>query len=563
MIDTVFITTSGLGTRLEGLTQYTNKALVPIGDQYAICRIIERFQPTTTRFVVTLGYYGTHVRDFLELAYPAHNFTFVQVDTYEGPGSSQAHSMLCAAPHLTTPFLYHCCDTILPPTYEFPQLAPATPATPTTPVAPATPPITLFVSPHPDYTTYSGITVRNDTITRFNQKREAIHDYAYIGIAYIADPHAFWTALRTATEAEGGHAALGDTTAYRHLLATGNILDYRVIPTFYDTGNLDSYQHACKAFPSQATVLAKPNESLCFLRDQQKVIKFLHSATANAKRVHRGKMLETCGGPAILGEKPNFMAMRYEEGTILAECREWGVVRQLLDWAAIHLWTGRHQNAQYAQVSRRFYYEKTLERVGMYKAKRPEDITRINGVHVGSIGELLDRVDWTTLCTDQFTHFHGDFILDNILRKPDGQFVLLDWRECFDTETEWGDQAYDLAKLRHNMVFNHANIAKGHFSVYREEEQVFVDLQCKYLLMRQVEELDCWIAQNTDLDQRNIRILQALIWINMAPLYEAPLCDFLYYFGKWNLSLAVGSVASASARTSTTTTRTTDTTTAT
>jgi NDP-sugar pyrophosphorylase family protein len=535
MIDTVLITTSGLGTRLEGLTQYTNKALVPIGDKYAICRIIERFS-ASTKFVVTLGYYGTHVKDFLKLAYPSHQFTFVQVDPYEGPGSSQAYSMFCAAPYLTEPFLYHCCDTILPATYTFPSPKPS-------PTVKEPAPVTLFVSPHPDYITYSGITVSNGQITRFNQKREAIHDYAYIGIAYVANPTEFWSSLNAAVEAEGRHAALGDTSAYCYMLTKGQSLAYQVVPTFYDTGNLDSYKHACKAFPSSATVLAKPNESLCFLRDQQKVIKFLHSATANAKRIQRGRMLEACGGPAILGEAPNFMVMQYEEGTILGECREWGIIRHLLEWASANLWTKTNTDPKYSEVCRRFYYDKTQERLAMYKAKRPEDLTRINGLDVGSIGELMARVDWNQLYTERFTHFHGDFILDNILRKQNGEFVLLDWRECFDSEMEWGDQAYDLAKLRHNLVFNHANIAKGQFSVVREGDQVFVDLHCKYLLMRQVEELDCWIRQSTNIHPNTIRILQALIWLNMAPLYEAPLCDFLYYFGKWNLSLAVSASA--------------------
>jgi choline kinase len=526
IIDTVFITTSGLGTRLEGLTQYTNKALVPIGDRYAICRIVERFPATTTHFVVTLGYYGTHVRDFLELAYPSHQFTFVTVHPYEGPGSSQAFSMLCAESYLQTPFLYHCCDTIMPSDYNIP--APDINA-----------PVTLYVAPHADYATYSGITVRDGTIVRFNRKREAIHDYAYIGVAYVGNPRQFWGSLRDAVQQERGHAGLGDTDSYIGLLTGGHPIAYRIVPTFYDTGNLDSYRHACKAFPSSSVVLAKPNESLCFLREQRRVLKFLHSTTANAKRIARGRMLEMCGGPTILGEAPNFMAMSYEEGTILAECREWGNVRRLLDWAATHLWTGAHIKSHYSEVCHRFYCEKTKARLAEYKTKHPEDLIVINGHHVGSIDDLLHSVPWSELYTTQFTLYHGDFILDNILQRKDGTFVLLDWRESFDTELEFGDPVYDLAKLRHNLVFNHTTVARGGYSIIREHDQVFVDISCKYLLVRQLEEMDNWIREHTQWNVRNIRILQALIWLNMAPLYEAPLCDFLYYFGKWNLSLAI------------------------
>ncbi len=38
---TVLITTSGTGSRLGDLTNYTNKSLVPVGDKYCISQLIE------------------------------------------------------------------------------------------------------------------------------------------------------------------------------------------------------------------------------------------------------------------------------------------------------------------------------------------------------------------------------------------------------------------------------------------------------------------------------------------------------------------------------------------
>ena len=71
----VLITTSGIGRRLGDLTKYTNKSLIKVGDKLAICHIIERYNKNV-EFVITLGYYGNLVKDFLELAYPNHIFTF-------------------------------------------------------------------------------------------------------------------------------------------------------------------------------------------------------------------------------------------------------------------------------------------------------------------------------------------------------------------------------------------------------------------------------------------------------------------------------------------------------
>ena len=83
----VIITTSGVGNRLLPYTNYTNKSLLPLGDKYCICHIIESY-PIGTNFVITLGHKGELVREFLTLAYPQLSLTFVCIDLYEGAGSS-------------------------------------------------------------------------------------------------------------------------------------------------------------------------------------------------------------------------------------------------------------------------------------------------------------------------------------------------------------------------------------------------------------------------------------------------------------------------------------------
>ena len=89
----VLITTSGLGSRFGNLTDYTNKALIRVADKPAISYIIESY-PQDTEFVITLGHFGSHVKQFLQLAYPNYNFTFVEIDKYKGEGSSLGYSIL-------------------------------------------------------------------------------------------------------------------------------------------------------------------------------------------------------------------------------------------------------------------------------------------------------------------------------------------------------------------------------------------------------------------------------------------------------------------------------------
>jgi len=63
----VVITTSGVGSRLGKITDYTNKCLVRVGKKPAISHIIESY-PKETDFVITIGYFGNQVKDFLEIA---------------------------------------------------------------------------------------------------------------------------------------------------------------------------------------------------------------------------------------------------------------------------------------------------------------------------------------------------------------------------------------------------------------------------------------------------------------------------------------------------------------
>ena len=108
----VLITTSGIGSRLGEFTKYTNKSLLRIGNNPAISYIVESY-PENTSYVITLGYFGKQVRDFLLLAYPERSFEFVTVERYEGEKSSLLYSLSHAKDVLQTPFIFHASDTIV------------------------------------------------------------------------------------------------------------------------------------------------------------------------------------------------------------------------------------------------------------------------------------------------------------------------------------------------------------------------------------------------------------------------------------------------------------------
>jgi hypothetical protein len=96
---------------------------------------------------------------------------------------------------------------------------------------------------------------------------------------------------------------------------------------------------------------------------------------------------------------------------------------------------------------------------------------------------------------------------------------------------------YDLAKLNHNLILNHDMLYHNYFEI-DFSEGIKCDVHVKKSL------IDCKsilkeFCEDNDVNFNSIEILTALIWINMSPLHEHPLDMFLYYFGKYNLFLAL------------------------
>jgi choline kinase len=516
----ILLTTSGTGSRLGPLTKYTNKSLVKVGDKYAICRILDMY-PEDAEYIITLGYFGSHVKDFLELAYPTRNFTFVNIDPYEGSGSSLGYSMLQAKSYLERPFIFHCCDTIFTSPVQFPTNGTNS----------------MVVTKSTEYQTYSSVTVTRSCISTVHPKGYEDNDYIYTGVSYIHDHVEFWNYLEEEYKKNPSNQSLSDIHALMHLVKLSPmypiVLDTHKV---FDTGNLLSYEKACKAFGSNYYVLEKNTESLCFFNDR--VIKFIHDAEINKKRVHRGMDLYPLV-PKIIGSRDHFMCMELVPGTILSEYKEYGHIKGLLEWAQQHLWSHTCESPNFADACRRFYKDKTYERISKLSWLK-EERRVVNGIHTGSIYDLLNKVNFDSLATTTFTKFHGDFILDNIL-KVEGYhhpYCLLDWRHEFDKELEHGDRLYDLAKLRHNIIFNHGNITQGLFNIFLDDKSATVDLKCNYILIKQLDDFNSFLkAQH--IEYRQVELLTGLIWLNMAPLYEGDLSYFLFYFGKLNVHLAL------------------------
>lgn len=508
----VLITTSGIGSRLGELTKYTNKSLVRVGKKPAISYIVESY-PENIELVITLGYYGNQVRDFLNLAYPNRKFNFVEVDKYDGEGSSLGYSLLKAKDDLQCPFIFHASDTII-----IDELL----SEPTT--------NWIAGSKGKDSSQYRTIT-KSRYVNIINDKGSMDFDLLYIGLAGIKDYMLFWTALETEYKKNENNQSLSDCDALNYF--TNLDVLYVNAYNWLDIGNSTELKNARVAIGDKFELLDKVDESIFLFENF--VIKFFYDKKVCRNRVKRCEELGELT-PKLIGYSDNFYKYEYANGDLLATIVNDNIFKEFLYWSRKNLWVEHETEMDIYSICKEFYFDKTKQRLDRFFKEHNlvDSSTTINGVHIPSIGEMLSMIDEDWLCSAKPYQFHGDYILDNIIYEGKDKFKLLDWRQDFGGDLKNGDIYYDLAKLNHNLLFNHDIVHKGLFTVKNEKNGVTCDILRSDNLTNCREYFHKWIVDNGfDLDK--VKVLTAIIWLNMAPLHDYKMGEFLFYFGKLNL----------------------------
>jgi len=516
----VLITTSGTGSRLGQLTEYTNKALIRVGTKPAISHIIENYSDQT-RFVITLGHKGKLVRNFLEIAYPHLDIEFVEVDLFNGPGSSMGYSMLKARELLDCPFIFHACDSIvagiLPrPTSNW-----------------------LGYSDHnvPCHSEYVTLMVKNQRIHQLRQKGERWYNDIYIGILGIADYEIFWSSLERLYWSDPESAQLSDYSVVSQMISEhGTEFKAIRIENWKDTGNHAALDNTRASYGEDINYLEKKDESTFIWPD--KVIKFFSDEAIARKRVERNVLLGDTV-PVVGRSSPHYYSYGYVPGKVVADRITTGELLALLDWCNAKLWKElplqEKELLHFHNGCMQFYRNKTLERVDAFLTKEQiqSDSTIINGVEVPSLAQALDRLPWEELSRGIPVTFHGDLHFENILIHEKG-FTLLDWRHEFAPGFAYGDLYYDLAKLHHGMEINHGIIRSGRYEVQESGGEVWINIHRLDHLLQVQSAFHQWV-HSMGWDLRRIKLLTNLIYLNIAALHHDPYNRFLYYYGRLNL----------------------------
>jgi NDP-sugar pyrophosphorylase family protein len=508
---TVCILTAGKGTRMGALGKILNKALHTIDGRAIITHIINKF-PHNAEFVVGVGFLGEQVRNYLQIAHGERKISFVEIDNFEGPGSGPGYSLMCCRRQLQKPFYFVSCDTLwdneLDWTLDKNWFGVAN-------VSPA------------DSVHYCNLKVVGTSVVEMLDKSQVEDEsfQAFVGLCHISDYPVFWAGLESTETVAGEHQI---SNGIRALIAQTDTQALNIDWT--DVGDASKYKKAASCYENYD--FSKENEALYIVNSQ--VIKFFADATITERRILKSK-LNSVVFPPITRHAGQFYAYDFQPGETLYKVNSRDIFARLLDWLGANLWK-RHavDQALMRSICQNFYQIKTLERLNMYDRKYPLSNVPsvVNGRNIPATSELLSLVPWAQLSEGIPCFMHGDLQFDNILFDAAKEsFMLIDWRQDFGGHVEFGDLYYDLAKLYGGIVLNYDFIKLNLLSYAENERDITFDFAQRFQTKNYLQQLSEYISVN-GYDLVKVKILVALIYMNMSPLHNHPFDKMLDSLGR-------------------------------
>ena len=523
----VIIASAGLGNRLQGMTKILNKALISVAQKPVISYIIDKIDPEI-EIVIPVGYKAQYVIDYCQIAYPKRKFNFVKIDKYDGNGSGLGYSLLECKKYLQCPFIFSSNDTIVLEDVPAPE--------------------TNWVgyTDLVDNRQYRSITIHDGWVDNLYGKGAEVESYAYIGLCGVKDYDIFWDEMESGTSK--GSIIIGESFGLRAVLKNG-IKPIKF--SWYDTGNIESLTATRDYFERdiEVNILDKEEEAIWFANNS--VIKFSTDKNFIANRLQRTKQLGDFI-PRITDSSENMYKYNWIEGEVLSKNPTLNKFKQFLEWIE-NLWQpislSSNEEEKYHNLCIEFYKNKTETRINqLFKTAEMYDAVEIiNGKNYQEVSSILNRVDWSLITNGQCVVFHGDLHFENIIVKKNNildndneySFCLLDWRQDFSGNVEYGDIYYDLAKLNHGLIISHDIINKNLFDISKTGDIINFEFFRKQSVIKCQEYFTKWIEKN-GYDLHKIQILTALVFINSSPLHHFPYNLLLYYQGKSMLADTLG-----------------------
>jgi NDP-sugar pyrophosphorylase family protein len=508
---TVCILTAGKGTRMGTLGLVLNKALHTIDGKAIITHIINKF-PQETEFVIGVGFLSQQVQQYLSIAHGNRKIRFVEIDNFDRPGSGPGYSLMCCKDQLQKPFYFVSCDTLWDNEIDW-KLD-----------------INWFgvakVNSEESHN-YCNLKVSDGKIIDILDKtttKEGAYQ-AFVGLCFIKDYSLFWQALGNPEKIAGEHQI---STGINALIAKAESVAMDVEWT--DVGDAAKYKKAVSKYENYD--FSKENEALYIV--DQKVIKFFADPVITTHRVEKSA-INPVVFPPISYHQGQFYAYDFQPGETFYQIGNPEIFNKLLDWLGSKLWERQNIEPTLMRATcLKFYQAKTIERLKMYRCKyeNSDSPSIVNGEPIPATGELLSQVPWDLLSDGIPSFMHGDLQFDNILyNSTQESFILLDWRQDFGGNVEFGDLYYDLAKLYGGIILNYDYIKLNLLSYNENKQGITFDFAQRFQTPNYLADLSKYIVDN-GYDLTKVRIIVALIYLNMSPLHHFPFDKLLYSLGR-------------------------------
>jgi len=500
----VLVLAAGLGSRLGNLTKNINKAMLPIDNKAIISYIIDRF-PEEYEFVVALGYKGEELKQYCQLAYPDYNFTFINIDKYEGEGTGPGYSALQCKQYLQRPFYFTVADCIIDS--NMPHLD------------------GNWLAVHPTAYPEKYATAqldKEDNITAFAYKATEGYDNAFIGLASIWDYEIFWSELEANMKNGEIVSAFENMPKYSSFKAKHL--------KWLDTGNLDDLNRTKEHFYDNPLSLYKVTDEITY--KASKFIKFVPNKDLNRNKSERAEVLKDLI-PSGFASTDNFISYDWESGDTLYRYDSSYTYIKFLEKLRSNIIKSEKYHGD-KELFDKFYGTKTRDRVEAFLDRfGPEYFNQkytINGKEYKSMDSILTQYD-TDIFYDNpmYTLFHGDLQFDNILWDNSNKFTYIDWRESFGGSTRGGDIYYDLAKLYGGTIIPY-NMMKQENAIELVEGSTIVKYD--YFVSEDLYEFrdyyKDWLTKN-GYDLNKVKLITAIIFLNMSPLHDEKFGKMLWF----------------------------------
>ena len=501
----VLILAAGIGSRLGNLTKNINKAMLPINNKAIISHIINKF-PKEYEFVVCLGYKGDELKQYCQLAHPEHNFTFVNIDKYEGEGSGPGYSSLQCKQHLQRPFYFAVADCIVDS--KMPHLDGNW--------------LGVYPTAYPEkYSTVK--TDKNDDILSFTNKNVEGYDQAFIGLASIWNYDVFWSELETNIKNGEIVSAFENISKYPSFKAKHL--------KWLDTGNLDDLNRTKEHFDDEPLSLSKTTGEIAYKTD--KFVKFHPDKNIIKNKSERAKALNQLL-PSNFKNTNNFISYDWEPGNTLYQYDSSFMYSNFLDKLKLNIEESEKYKGD-KELFDNFYKVKTDKRVeefiNRFGLKYITQNYNINNKSYNNLQSIINKIDVNQFYNNLlYTSFHGDLQFDNIIYHPSyKKFTYIDWRESFGGSTKGGDIYYDLAKLYGGSIIPY-NIMKDEDSISLVEGSTVISYS--YPISDNLNEFrkhyEKWIVAN-GFDLNKVKLITGIIFLNMSPLHDEKFAKMLWF----------------------------------